>query len=517
MYSNPAWMHWSRVSEGKITRPSLPSNPVEMPLVHETLPPLPGPVPQIPPAPPPRIEPLPAAVKPAKSPTVDQLPTSLSTPIPVEVKALIEEQLAHPTSMDGLPNPSVPVEPSGQAAPHLTPVSLPTSAPTPLISVVGMPTQPVSALPTEVVLPVITPDGGVALLKQAALKLNAYLRSPGARFGVKGAPSEAVAAFETVAGLPASGILGLNDRAAATRVGVTLPGRGPVEPSRKLSPPSLVALAPASDNATLQAKAAQAQKIATTQAAMGVTPTGVVDANTLRQAAALDTTLPDAPSGLMNPFGTHDCSAALPPKFDPISTALQTFGSARPDYSFAQHQATCRSGLLSVLSSGGRGAWDTARLSADKTKWTALGPLNLSQATAAWLYSGRGVLKPFDVNIKALKGSPGTAAYAASLKDSVTSPVSGAWWYTLALARLQDMLRPLLDLKGFNQSGLLTVRPDAPPTNANTAQNLAAGVNGIIQANPSQDPVAVLLRLFLKASSLKGMADAAVSANGVLP
>lgn len=46
-----------------------------------------------------------------------------------------------------------------------------------------------------------------------------------AAFGYRGAPSEAVATFQKIAGLAADGILGPTTRSAATRVGVRLPDR----------------------------------------------------------------------------------------------------------------------------------------------------------------------------------------------------------------------------------------------------------------------------------------------------
>jgi hypothetical protein len=358
-------------------------------------------------------------------------------------------------------------------------------------------------------------------LRSAALKLDGYLRTPNARFGIKNAPSEAVQAFQHIAGIAEDGILGPSTRKAASSVGVTFPPRGAVEPQRQAEPAisqSLLNAATASGASTTQAKNAQSQQIAAVQTGLGVVPTGRLDPETQQQAAVLGVTLPALGSTTAhNPFGAHSCDSAIDPKYDPIRNALASFSSARPDYLFASHQVHCLNGLTSVLTSGGRGGWNTARLNQAKTGWAALGPLNLSSPTASWLYESRAALKPFDAQMKKVTGAADSAARRDSLKASITTPSSGAWWYVLALVRLEDMLRPLLDINSFSDTGLLTPNSSVGEKSRNLAENMSAAVNSILKANPQADPIAIMIRLFLKASSLQGMADAAMKANGALP
>jgi hypothetical protein len=359
-------------------------------------------------------------------------------------------------------------------------------------------------------------------VRTAALTLEAYLRAKGANFGSRAKPSEAVRTFQTVANVNPDGIMGPITRAAGEAVGVRFPFPGDATSGAVVIPapvvdPAVLNSATAIGASTPQAAAAKMQSVAAVQTALGVTPTGQIDSATKQQAAALGVALP--PTGTTtahNPFGAHSCAADLPPKYGPVRDALVSFASARPEYLFSKHQSQCLAGLLSVLTSSARGGWSTAKPDAQGTGWLALGPLNLTTPTAEWLLQSKGVLKPFDTKLK-VSGATGTRDRAASLRTSATTPASGAWWYILTLAKLEDMLRPALDLPSFAASGLLTPNPSAPPSAAPLAQQLSTAVNALVKANPTEDPISILMRLFLKASSLKGMVTAAQKADGKIP
>jgi len=520
MNTNPAWMHWSQLMTDRLSGAAPLSVPETFaPTVPERLPVIAGPVPPIPFLP--VLSAAPEESRIQANPVLEAAAVAArgrdaaSKPPLADSQVSLREVIARPPPPETIPTERLPSPAVGPSAePILPDPRVAPSAAVPPASITQPAVSPPVALPLT---PPPSPDGGPAIVRHAALELEGYLRSPGARFGVKNAPSEAVIKFQSVAGLKPDGILGPDVRAAARAVGVTLPPRGSVEPAKRGSSATVAMPITSGSNATVQSRNAAAQQVAATQAALGVVPTGVVDESTATAAATLGVSLPTQPPIIEhNPFGVHTCAAELPAKFGPVRDALGSFASARPTYTFPAHQASCMNGLNDVLTTYGRGNWSTARKGADG-RWAALGPLNLTQPTAEWLYQSRAILKPFDAQLKAIKGEAGTDQYLTSMRNSVTDPKSGSWWYVLILSRVEDLLRPLIDLPGFRESGLLTVRADAPSAHANTAQNLAAGVNAIIKNNPSADPVSVLMRLFLRASSLKGMADLAVRSNGVIP
>jgi hypothetical protein len=136
------------------------------------------------------------------------------------------------------------------------------------------------------------------------------------------------------------------------------------------------------------------------------------------------------------------------------------------------------------------------------------GPIQILDDTAAGLYSQRNLIKPHEGALRPISTNKLTNTEpSAALKSSLTVPSSGAWWIVLFLTRFEDHLGRYFDLPALVKTGLLIPLTSLTGSQQADAATIASYLNAYTRAHPLVDPVASLVRLYVGASSLAGMAN----------
>jgi uncharacterized coiled-coil protein SlyX len=203
----------------------------------------------------------------------------------------------------------------------------------------------------------------------------------------------------------------------------------------------------------------------------------------------------------------HTCSLATIPSLTPIFDLIYdvAIDISDPDL---MHLAECREAVTANAIVESDGKWTAVHkekpLKGSTIPRWDLGPLQILEATAASLYKQRKRLGTFSHLVKDV-GEPSTGdAPSPKMLEVLTHSKTGSPYVVLFLIRFMDMVRAFFDPGALENRHVVIPKSDLGD-HQQAANKVSNYVNAWAEANKS-DPLTILLRLYLKAASIEGMA-----------